>query len=266
MIAFAVVPDGKEPLLLCLLALLIAFVLTRLYTRLARARRWGSANVSGGVHLHHMAVGILLVLGTGLVTIAFWPESPWRELIAIIFGVGAALTLDEFALWLYLADVYWSPEGRRSIDAMLVGLLLGALLLLGASPFGLAEADTVPRAVALAFISVNIAFAAISFLKGKLALGILSVLFPWFGAVGAVRLAKPTSLWARWFYVRRPGNLARARDRYAQSARTTRLWNRFEDIVGGAPHLPSVVVVPLRAIDGALREAERQATERADAA
>jgi len=63
-----------------------------------------------------MVVGIVFILGTGFVTVAFWPGSPGREVIGILFGIGAALTLDEFALWLYLRDVYWSPEGRSSID------------------------------------------------------------------------------------------------------------------------------------------------------
>jgi hypothetical protein len=45
--------------------------------------------------------------------------------MSILYGVGAALTLDEFALWLNLQDVYWSPQGRSSIDAV---ILFGALL------------------------------------------------------------------------------------------------------------------------------------------
>ncbi|HKF80295.1 MAG TPA: hypothetical protein VKB17_05670, partial [Thermoleophilaceae bacterium] len=43
-----------------------------------------------------------------------------RETIAVLFGVGLGLTLDEFALWLNLQDVYWSPKGRESIDAVIV--------------------------------------------------------------------------------------------------------------------------------------------------
>jgi hypothetical protein len=50
------------------------------------------------------------------------------RLMAILYGVGAALTLDEFALWLNLANVYWSPQGRESIDAV---VLFGGLLAIG---------------------------------------------------------------------------------------------------------------------------------------
>jgi len=44
---------------------------------------------------------------------------------AVLYGAAAALTLDEFALWLHLADVYWSPQGRLSVE---VALLFGSLL------------------------------------------------------------------------------------------------------------------------------------------
>jgi hypothetical protein len=49
--------------------------------------------------------------------------------MAILYGLGAALTLDEFALWLNLRDVYWAKEGRSSIDAV---ILFGSLLAIGA--------------------------------------------------------------------------------------------------------------------------------------
>src|ERR671936_2442319 len=91
---------GREPLLLLLLAFLITFALTRLYTRLARVRGWGSAS-AGGIHLHHMVVGIVFVLFSGLVEIAVRPGGTGRELIAIP----------------------WCPEGRSSIDATVMGLL-----------------------------------------------------------------------------------------------------------------------------------------------
>jgi hypothetical protein len=92
-------------LLLGLLAFVITFSGTRLYTRLARTRGWGSGSV-GGVHLHHMVIGIIMILVTGLVAVAFCPDSlVWRSVLAVFFGGRAALTLDEFALWLYLRDV-----------------------------------------------------------------------------------------------------------------------------------------------------------------
>ena len=88
-----------------------------------------------GRHIHHLVWGILLLLGVGYCTLAEAgtgkaPRSIFiSRLLSILYGVGAALTLDEFALWLNLQDVYWSPQGRESIDAV---ILFGALLAAGA--------------------------------------------------------------------------------------------------------------------------------------
>jgi hypothetical protein len=56
-----------------------------------------------------------------------------RNLLAVLFGVGAALTLDEFALWLNLEDVYWAKQGRSSVDAVIVFATLLGMILLGFS-------------------------------------------------------------------------------------------------------------------------------------
>src|SRR6201995_1500841 len=85
----------------------------------------------GGRHIHHLVWGILILLILGLcymneVGSENTPASIfWSRLTSILFGAGAALTLDEFALWLNLANVYWSPQGRESIDAV---VLFGSLL------------------------------------------------------------------------------------------------------------------------------------------
>lgn len=89
----------------------------------------------GGRHIHHLVWGILILLIVGYAWLAdagsgATPTSIFvSRLLAILYGVGAALTLDEFALWLNLADVYWSPQGRESIDAI---ILFGAALAAGA--------------------------------------------------------------------------------------------------------------------------------------
>jgi hypothetical protein len=88
----------------------------------------------GGRHIHHLVWGILLLLGVGYgylneVGSGTTPASIFASrLLAILYGVGAALTLDEFALWLNLANVYWSREGRESIDAV---VLFGSLMAIG---------------------------------------------------------------------------------------------------------------------------------------
>ncbi len=88
----------------------------------------------GGRHIHHLVWGILILLGVGYgylydVGDQNTPVSIFASrLLSILYGAGAALTLDEFALWLNLANVYWSPEGRESIDAV---VLFGSLLAIG---------------------------------------------------------------------------------------------------------------------------------------
>ncbi|WP_446743199.1 hypothetical protein [Silvibacterium acidisoli] len=85
----------------------------------------------GGRHIHHLVWGILILLGIGYVELAEWDQGVTpialftSRLVSVLYGVGAALTLDEFALWLNLENVYWSPQGRESIDAV---VLFGALL------------------------------------------------------------------------------------------------------------------------------------------
>src|SRR5207342_1950523 len=102
---------GREPIFVTLLAFLITFVLTRGYTRMARARGWGSGSVHG-VHLHHVVVGVVLALASGALVIGFEPvDNVFDLMLCAAFGSGAALILDEFALVFRLQDVYWSDEG-----------------------------------------------------------------------------------------------------------------------------------------------------------
>src|ERR1700722_11486705 len=121
--------EGKEPLFVLLVAFLIAFAGARGYARLAREYGWKSGS-GGGVHLHHEVVGIIFVLIAGLVVFSRVGTGPdVRGLSAIVFGIGAAFILDEFALVFYLRDVYWSTEGRDSVDAAIFGVMLAVLAL-----------------------------------------------------------------------------------------------------------------------------------------
>jgi hypothetical protein len=128
-----IVDTGKQPELFLLLAFLLSFGFIRTSAHMIRAQvSWWPGNVQvGGTHVHHLVWGILTMLVVGYVAIAFSPGSPLREVLAILFGIGAGLTMDEFALWLHLEDVYWSEQGRTSIDAVIVAGGVGALVLLG---------------------------------------------------------------------------------------------------------------------------------------
>jgi hypothetical protein len=229
--------EGKEPLFLLLVAFLIAFNCTRGYTRMARKRGWGSASV-GGVHLHHVVVGIVFVLVVGLVV--FTPvgtNAIVRDISAIVFGVGAAFVLDEFALVFYLRDVYWSKEGRDSVDATILGVMIASLTLVVSEPFGLRAPleSHLSRFVFFAVVAHNAIFAVVTFLKGKPFAGFAAIALPAVGWIGAIRLAKPSSPWARWFYG--PGKLARS-ERRVEDGFATRFQQRLLDLVGGEPSPP----------------------------
>jgi hypothetical protein len=231
---------SRQPTALLLVAFLVTFLLTRAYTRAARSRGWGSGSVQG-VHLHHIVVGIVLALVSGLVEIATRPGGLGRDLLAIAFGVGGAFVLDEFALSLYLRDVYWSREGHGSIDASLLGVLLAALLLVGLSPFGVHDGGHVPRLAAFVFVAANVVLSLVTFAKGKLTLGLLAVFLPGVGLVGALRLGKPDSLWARHFYDDAKRDLA-SRRFDAPESWLHRVHERFDDAIGGAPTLVAIAM------------------------
>lgn len=118
-----IVEVQHQPQLFLLVAFLVTFATVRIMTHAIRAGRWKrvlrNVSTSGGTHLHHLVPGILLLLVSGYLGIAL-PETFAREPLAVLFGIGAALTLDEFALWLHLEDVYWAREGRESVDAVII--------------------------------------------------------------------------------------------------------------------------------------------------
>lgn len=227
-----------------MIGFVVTYAATRTITRRIRRRALaGSAQPGsqrlkdvhiGGVHVHHQVWGILLVLLVGLLEFRFRPDSPGLEVLALLFGVGAALALDEFALWLHLDDVYWSAEGRKSIDAVMAALVLGAALLAGASPAGVAGmSGTVPLPALVGAVLLHVVYTVLCLLKGKVTIGLVGFFVPLIGLVGAVRLAKPQSYWARRFYGADSRKMARASRRFGptHAARAERL----RDLLSGGP-------------------------------
>ena len=227
------VDTGRSAALWALIGFLVTYGVVRWITsRIHAGREAGQESDGpvrdvyiGGVHIHHQVWGILLVLVTGLMEFRFQPASPWVEVIAALFGAGAALALDEFALWLHVDDVYWSEEGRKSIDAVMVAAVVGLALLLGASPIGGARGLLESRGlvIASASIVVLLAYTVICLLKGKIATGLIGLVVPVTSLVGAIRLAKPESYWARRFYPAAKQAKARARFGPRYEARRERL-------------------------------------------
>jgi hypothetical protein len=216
---------------LLIAAFLITFLFIRTSARLIRKQvSWWPGNVStkGGLHIHHLVWGICLVLASGFLSIALRPDGFWGGALAVLFGIGTGLTLDEFALWLRLDDVYWAQEGRESLDAVIVAALLGGLVVLGVSPI---DSSTHGWAIPLV-LAINVLLSIAAILKGRLLLGLLGVFVPLVSLVAVIRLAAPSSPWARWFY--RPGSrkLSRSERRFARArARHIRIMN----LIGGAP-------------------------------
>jgi hypothetical protein len=115
--------ERRERLFLASVAFLITFASVRLITTMIRAGTGPFHNITAGTtHIHHLVWGIVVLLIVGYVWLfEVGVTSGWvASLTALAFGVGAALTLDEFALWLNLQDVYWENQGRVSIDAVLI--------------------------------------------------------------------------------------------------------------------------------------------------
>jgi hypothetical protein len=223
--------EAERAGLILLSAMLLSFLFIRTSARLMRSPKvpwWpGSVTTEGGLHVHHLVFGIVLLLISGFV-LALQPDSPWLELMAATFGIGAGLTLDEYALWLHLDDVYWAEEGRRSVDAVVVAALVGGLVLMGFLPF--ATDAGVPTVVAS--VLAALALATVAVLKGKLFLGVATMLVPLVGLVAALRLAKPDSVWARRRYPEGSRKLARAE---ARLERHQRRYRAFQDRVAGSP-------------------------------
>jgi hypothetical protein len=119
----------KERQLFSTGAFFTTFAAVRGITHAIRAERGPFKNITpGGRHIHHMTFGITGLLSVGylwLLEIGIKEDRRSSRVTSVIYGGGAALTLDEFALWLNLEDDYWTKQGRESIDAI---VLFGSLL------------------------------------------------------------------------------------------------------------------------------------------
>ncbi|WP_243718655.1 hypothetical protein [Actinomadura sp. 7K534] len=204
-----IVEAGRLPLFGFFAAFIITFVVTRVNVRLIRSNvRWFRNVTAGDVHIHHVVFGVVLMLVGGVGSVAI-PDAHVRFDLAaaVVFGVGSALVLDEFALILHLSDVYWTEKGRASVDAVFVALAVTGLLLLGIHPFGYENFwfDSGSGSGSLsplyaAFLFGNLVLAVITLLKGKIWTGLIGLFLPALLIVGAIRVARPASPWSRWRY------------------------------------------------------------------
>jgi hypothetical protein len=181
--------------------------------------------------VHHLVWGICLIILTGFLAFALPAEGPWWHLNAIGFGIGVGLALDEFALWVHLEDVYWAEEGRSSFDAVVIAFAFAALVVIGTRPFGLNDPASVWGTLSSVGVILVLVVAAAA--KGRVLLAVLGMFIPVVALFGAVRLARPSSVWAERFYDER--KVAKARSRFSPHRRAARLATRVEHFVAGAP-------------------------------
>jgi hypothetical protein len=225
-----------RPMMWMFLAILVTFLLTRTVTRLIRSgigARAGLGNIRiAGNHVHHQVFGILIIIGTGIVLVSEAPRGAGLDAAAAVFGAGIGLTVDQFALWLHLEDVYWSHEGRKSVDAIFCVLVITGTLI-GGAEFVTGRTGTAAWWSSVGVIAANLLLCLICMLKGKVVTGIIGIFISVVALVGAVRLAKPGSWWAARRYASRPRLALRAERRFDQ--RHEERWNRIRDLVAGAP-------------------------------
>ena len=251
------IPPERLPLMWCLIAFLLTFFVTRTIVRYIRAHAgsdaprkwWQPRNIGhGSLHIHHVVIGVILVMVSGLtmVTLAVDGGVPEFTAAAIFFGIGAALVLDEFALILHLQDVYWSEDGRTSVDAVFAAVAVAGLLILGLNPLSFFDVNIWrydhslgARATVIAVAVVTLALAVIVLLKGKVWTGLVGMFITPLLFIGAIRLSRPHAPWARWRYSDRPKKMHKALERERQQRRPVvqaKLW--LQHVIAGEPHFP----------------------------
>jgi hypothetical protein len=233
-----VIAAGKLPLMLCFLAFVVTFAATRTITRLIRDGRGPFHDeTAGGTHIHHSIPGLLLLIVGAFTSIGGPDELAWRSVAGVLIGIGVSLVLDEFALILHLQDVYWSGEGQLSIQVVSLTAACLGLALVGFSPFGVDNVDDVELSVRISATTVFIAGGVLSIvcaLKGKYRCALFGLFLAPVGAIGALRMARPRSIWARHRYEGK--RMDKATRRAADFDRRWRpVQTDWDDFIGGRP-------------------------------
>ncbi len=227
----------RQYLFLVLLSFLASFGFIRLSTRLMRSPKvpwWpGSVVSDSGVHVHHLVFGIVAMMLAG--TCSFTVESSfWYGVYAVVFGIGMGLTIDEYALWLRLSDVYWAKEGRSSIDAALIAVVFIALLLLVTTPDGISTENVDTFSATVGSLLVHLLLVVLALSKGRVAHALFGTFIPGLALYATLRLGKPGSWWARRRYgAHNPRKEARADRRFRPDRRTAVFKEQLRDAIGG---------------------------------
>ncbi len=230
----------EQAVFLVLVGFIGSFAFIRMSTRIIRSESvsWWPGNVESesGIHLHHLVFGIVTMMAAGTLGFVSDGRTPFTEICALFFGIGVGLTIDEFALWVHLEDVYWAEEGRSSVDATVIAASLMLLIVLGVSPVVIDSSSTSALISSILLTIFAFGCVAICFAKGRVLHGTIGIFVAPIAFYGAGRIGKPRSAWARYRYgERRPKKQAKAVERFAPERRTERFKEAFRDIVGGKP-------------------------------
>jgi hypothetical protein len=237
-----IVDAQKWPLMLTFIAFVTTFLVTRAITRFIRAGHgpFHDHVTQAGTHVHHSVPGIILLVVGAFIAVGSATPDVIFGIAAVMIGVGVSLVLDEFALILHLQDVYWSDEGRLSINLVSLTAAYLGLVLTGLSPVGVNDVGSGELAVRLGtslFVLTHGTMVLICVLKAKYRVALFGLLLPMLAIAGALRLARPRSIWARRRYGE--GRLARAQRRTERfDERWGPLLARWDNLVGGAPSKP----------------------------
>jgi hypothetical protein len=120
------VPQERRRIRLVFLSFLLTFIAARVLVFLIMARRIPDLYAHfGGTHVHHLNYGIFLLALVGAILLFADLSDHAKRLASLGYGIGLALTFDEFGMWLHLGGGYWQ---RASFDTVIVlASLLGLL-------------------------------------------------------------------------------------------------------------------------------------------
>lgn len=230
----------EQAVFLVLVGFIGSFAFIRMSTRIIRSESvsWWPGNIESdsGLHVHHLVFGIVTMMAAGTLGFVADGRSPLLEICALGFGIGVGLTIDEFALWVHLEDVYWEREGRSSIDATVIVASLMLLVVIGASPVAIDSGSTEALIASIIGIVLVVAFVIASLLKGRVLHAVVGFFFVPIAIYATCRIGKPQSPWARSRYgERRPKKQVKAEARFRPDRRTERFKEAFRDAVGGKP-------------------------------
>ncbi len=228
--------DHRLPLILLFVSFLTTFIVTRTITRLIRAGVGPFRNnIQGGVHIHHSVPGLILTIVGACWSVAAAGSSPSASISAVLIGIGSSLVLDEFALILHLQDVYWSNEGQLSVQVVSLGAAVLGLMAVGLSPLSDEQSVATGGGIALIVaIVVHLSAVLMCVVKGKYSTAVVGAFISPIAWVGALRMARPNSRWAKKRYS--PKKTQHAIERAKRFDERYGKWGlNIEDLVAGRP-------------------------------